>query len=45
MGRFISNADRQQTTLFPLCADDWIGEDNPVRMIDAFINLLDPSGN
>ena len=41
MGRFISGADRNQTTLFPACVDDWIGADNPVRVIDAFVERLD----
>lgn len=41
MGRFISGLDRSQTTLFPPCVDDWIGEDNPVRVVDAFIDALD----
>ncbi len=44
MGRFISGADRKQTTLFPPCVDDWIGEDNPVRVIDAFVDALDLLG-
>ncbi|CCW18257.1 Mobile element protein [Sphingobium indicum BiD32] len=41
MGRFITGADRNQTTLFPPCVDDWIGEDNPVRAVDAFVYALD----
>lgn len=41
MGRFITGTDRSQTTLFPLCVDDWIGEDNPVRAVDAFVDALD----
>ena len=36
MGRFVEGTDRSQTTLFPECLDDWIDEDNPVRVIDAF---------
>src|SRR4051812_14573154 len=40
MGRFVSGADRSQTTLFPACLDDWIDEDNPVRVIDAFVDAL-----
>jgi len=44
MGRFISGADRKQTTLFPTCVDDWIGDDNPVRVIDAFVDALDLLG-
>ena len=35
MRRFVEGADRSQTTLFPECLDDWIDEDNPVRVIDA----------
>ena len=41
MGRFITSADRSQTTLFPPCVDDWIAEDNPVRAVDAFVAVLD----
>ena len=41
MKRFIEAADRTQATLFPECLEDWIGEDNPVRVIDAFVDLLD----
>src|SRR5215204_3789204 len=41
MGRFVSGADRGQTTLFPECLDDWIDEDNPVRVIDAFVDAID----
>jgi len=44
MGRFISGADRKQTTLFPPCVDDWIGDDNPVRVIDIFVDTLDLLG-
>jgi hypothetical protein len=44
MGRVIAGADRTQTTLFPPCVDDWIGEDNPVRVIDAFVDALDLFG-
>jgi len=40
MGRFISGADRTQTTLFPPCVDDWIDEENPVRVVDAFVDAL-----
>jgi transposase len=41
MKRFIEGADRGQWTLLPECLDDWIGEDNPVRAIDAFVDALD----
>src|ERR687885_1550129 len=40
MGRFVSGADRRQTTLVPGGLDDWIEENNPVRVIDAFVDAL-----
>jgi transposase len=40
MAGFIEGADRGQTTLLPECLDDWIAEDNPVRVVDAFIDNL-----
>ena len=41
MGRFVEGADRVQSTLLPECLDDWIGDENPVRVIDAFVDGLD----
>ena len=41
MKRFIDGADRGQSTLFPECVEDWIGEDNPVRVIDVLVDGLD----
>ncbi len=41
MKRFIEGADRDQATLLPECLEDWVGEDNPVRVIDAFVDELD----
>ena len=41
MKRFIDGADRRQSTLFPECVEDWIGEDNPVRVIDVLVDGLD----
>jgi transposase len=41
MRRFVEGVDREQTTLFPECLEDWIGEDSPVRVIDAFVEELD----
>ncbi|GEO19396.1 transposase [Microvirga aerophila] len=41
MRRFVEGVDRSQTTLFPERLEDWIGEDNPVRVIDAFVDALD----
>src|SRR5262249_15098544 len=41
MKRFIAGTDRSQSTLFPEYLEDWIDEDNPVRVIDAFVEELD----
>ena len=41
MKRFIKGEDRSQVTLLPECLDDYIGEDNPVRVVDAFVDELD----
>ena len=41
MKRFVEGVDRGQSTLFPDCLEDWIVEDNPVRVIDAFVDELD----
>ncbi len=42
MKRFIEGEDRNQSTLFPECLDDYIAEDNPVRVVDVFVDELDP---
>jgi len=41
MKRFVEGVDRGQSTLFPECVEDWISEDNPVRVIDLFVDALD----
>lgn len=41
MKRFVEGTDRGQSTLLPECLEDWIGEDNPVRVIDVFVDGLD----
>jgi transposase len=41
MKRFVEGTDRSQTTLFPECLEDWINEDNPVRVIEVFVEGLD----
>lgn len=41
MKRFVEGRDRGQSTLFPAVLDDYVGEDNPVRAIDAFVDGLD----
>jgi transposase len=41
MKRFIEGEDRSQVTLLPECLDDYVAEDNPVRVVDAFVDELD----
>ena len=41
MKRFVEGIDRGQSTLFPECVEDWISEDNPVRVIEVFVDALD----
>ena len=44
MKRFIEGVDRAQGTLFPERLEDWVGEDNAVRVIDVFVDELDLGG-
>src|SRR5258706_11838537 len=41
MAGFIAGVDRGQLSLLPGSLDDWVGENNPVRVIDAFVEALD----
>ncbi len=41
MRRFVEGLDRSQSTLFPEYLEDWIDEENPVRVIDVFVDQLD----
>jgi transposase len=41
MGRFIQGEDRTQQTLFPGCLDDHVADDNPARVVDAYVDQLD----
>lgn len=41
MTRFIECVARDQATMLPESLDDYVVEDNPVRVIDAFIEMLD----
>jgi transposase len=41
MKRFVEGTDRGQGTLFPECLEDWIDENNPVRVVDVFVDELD----
>ena len=41
MHRFIDGEDRMQQTLLPNSLEDYVSEENPVRVIEAFIEELD----
>lgn len=44
MKRFISGESRNQIPLLPACLDDHIDTDDPVRVLDSFVDELDPAG-
>src|SRR3981189_4012742 len=41
MHRFIDGEDRMQQTLLPNSLEDYVSEENPVRVIEVFIDELD----
>lgn len=41
MARFIEGAEREQRSLLPASLEDYVEQDNPVRVVDAFIDELD----
>jgi len=41
MKRFIQGTDRTQATLFPEQLEDYVADDNPVRVVDVFVDQLD----
>jgi transposase len=41
MHRFVNGEDRLQRTLLPNSLEDYVGEENPVRVIEIFIDELD----
>ena len=41
MAGFVTGADRSQGTMFPAQLEDYVAEDNPVRVIDLFVDQLD----
>ncbi len=41
MKRFVEGLDRGQSTFFPETLEDFVGEDNGVRVIEAFVEALD----
>lgn len=41
MARYVEGSDRSHATPLPECLDDYIAEDNPVRVVEAFVEELD----
>jgi transposase len=41
MQGFVQGVDREQTTLFPECLDDWVDESNSFRVVDVFVDALE----
>ena len=41
MSDYVGGMDRKQTVLFPETIDEYVGGENPVRFIDAFVDMLD----
>jgi transposase len=41
MKRFVEGEDRRQAVLLPEYLDDYVSEENPVRVIDVFVEELD----
>ena len=41
MAGYVEGQDRRQALLLPECVDDYVDENNPVRVIDAFVDHLD----
>lgn len=42
---YIKGEDRNQIIMFPECIDEYIAEENPVRVIDAYVDGLDLGEN
>lgn len=41
MKRFVEGEDRRQATLLPDCLDDYVADDNPVRVVEVYVEELD----
>jgi len=41
MARYVEGWNRSQSFLLPECVDDYVDDNNPVRVVDAFVDELD----
>jgi len=39
--KYMEKRDRAQISFLPECVEDYIDDENPVRVIDAFVDSLD----
>ena len=39
--KYIKGCERSAITMLPDCVEDYVNEDNPVRVIDAFVDNMD----
>jgi transposase len=44
MKRFVEGEDRKQAVLLPEYLEDYVSDDNPVRVVDVFVDELDLRG-
>jgi hypothetical protein len=44
MKRFVVGEDRSQAVLLPEYLEDYVSDDNPVRVVDVFVDELDLRG-
>ena len=40
MQRFVQGEARSQISFLPECLDDYVAENNPVQLVEAFVNAL-----
>ena len=38
---YIAGVDRKQGTFLPEYSEDYVSDENPIRLFDAFVNSLD----
>ncbi|OAO03532.1 hypothetical protein [Parasphingorhabdus sp.] len=41
MSRFVAGSDRDQMFLLPPSLEDYVGDDSPVRVVDAYVEEVD----
>ena len=44
MKRYVEGENRSQSTLVPESLDEYIADDDPIRVVDVFVDELDLQG-